>query len=148
MKIDSTIEGIRKIFLDTAPIIYYVENHPNYYELTKVIFDKIDQGLLLGVFSPISLSECLVYPYKLGLTTVIQDFIDLIVYGENVDFISIGEDIGKLAAQMRAKYNLSLTDALQIATAIESHCDVFLTNDLELKRVNELSILVLSELTL
>ncbi|MDE5105730.1 MAG: PIN domain-containing protein [Trichodesmium sp. St17_bin3_1_1] len=148
MKVNNAIQGIRRLFLDTAPIIYYVENHPNYYELTQVIFDGIDEGLLLGVTSPITLSECLVYPYKLGLIALAQDFIYLIVDGENINFVLIDEDIGNLAAQMRARYNLSLTDALQIATAIQSNCDAFLTNDLQLKRVNELSILVISELTL
>lgn len=148
MKVNNAIQGIRRLFLDTAPIIYYVENHPNYYELTQVIFDGIDEGLLLGVTSPISLSECLVYPYKLGLIALAQDFIYLIVDGENINFVLIDEDIGNLAAQMRARYSLSLTDALQIATAIQSNCDAFLTNDLQLKRVNELSILVISELTL
>lgn len=148
MKVNNAIQGIRRLFLDTAPIIYYVENHPNCYELTQVIFDGIDEGLLLGVTSPISLSECLVYPYKLGLIALAQDFIYLIVDGENINFVLIDEDIGNLAAQMRARYNLSLTDALQIATAIQSNCDAFLTNDLQLKRVNELSILVISELTL
>ena len=148
MKVNNAIQGIRRLFLDIAPIIYYVENHPNYYELTQVIFDGIDEGLLLGVTSPITLSECLVYPYKLGLIALAQDFIYLIVDGENINFVLIDEDIGNLAAQMRARYNLSLTDALQIATAIQSNCDAFLTNDLQLKRVNELSILVISELTL
>ena len=148
MKVNNAIQGIRRLFLDTAPIIYYVENHPNYYELTQVIFDGIDEGLLLGVTSPISLSECLVYPYKLGLIALAQDFIYLIVDGKNINFVLIDEDIGNLAAQMRARYNLSLTDALQIATAIQSNCDAFLTNDLQLKRVNELSILGISELTL
>ena len=148
MKVNNAIQGIRRLFLDTVPIIYYVENHPNYYELTQVIFDGIDEGLLLGVTSPISLSECLVYPYKLGLIALAQDFIYLIVDGENINFVLIDEDIGNLAAQMRARYNLSLTDSLQIATAIQSNCDAFLTNDLQLKRVNELSILGISELTL
>jgi len=148
MKVNDAIQGVRRLFLDTAPIIYYVENHPSYYGFTKVIFDRIDDGLLLGVTSPISLSECLVYPYKLGLTILADDFINLIVYGGNIDFRLIDEDIGKLASQMRARYNLSLTDALQIATAIQSGCDAFLTNDLQLKRVNELSILVVTELIL
>ena len=75
-------------------------------------------------------------------------FIYLIVDGENINFVLIDEDIGNLAAQMRARYNLSLTDALQIATAIQSNCDAFLTNDLQFKKVRELSILVVSELTL
>ena len=79
MKVNNAIQGIRRLFLDTAPIIYYVENHPNYYELTKVIFDGIDEGLLLGVTSPITLSECLVYPYKLGLIALAQDFIYLFI---------------------------------------------------------------------
>lgn len=77
MKVNNAIQGIRRLFLDTVPIIYYVENHPNYYELTQVIFDGIDEGLLLGVTSPITLSECLVYPYKLGLIALAQDFIYL-----------------------------------------------------------------------
>ncbi|NEN92118.1 MAG: PIN domain-containing protein [Okeania sp. SIO3H1] len=103
MKVNNAIQGVRQLFLDTAPIIYYVENHPNYYQLTEAIFDGIDEGLLLGVTSPITLSECLVHPYKLGLIALAQDFIDLIVYGENINFLLIDEDIGKLAAQIKSK---------------------------------------------
>lgn len=148
MKVEDAINRSNQIFLDTAPIIYYVESNPTYYGLTEVIFDNIDNGLLSAVTSPITLSECLVYPYKLALGKLAQDFIDLIVDGENVNFIVIDDGIAKLAAQMRANYNLALPDSLQIATAIQSGCDAFLTNDLQLKRVNELSVLVLSELTL
>jgi predicted nucleic acid-binding protein len=46
------------------------------------------------------------------------------------------------------RYNLQLPDALQIATAISSGCDAFLTNDAALQRVIELRILVVSELEL
>lgn len=35
-----------------------------------------------------------------------------------------------------------------LTSAIQSGCQAFLTNDLQLKRVNELSILVVRELTL
>jgi predicted nucleic acid-binding protein len=47
---------------------------------------------------------------------------------------------------MRVKYNLKLPDALQIATALETGCDAFLTDDKALKRLTELKILVLYEL--
>lgn len=37
-------------------------------------------------------------------------------------------------------------DALQIATAVVSNCEAFFTNDVQLKRVTELRVLVVSEL--
>jgi len=38
---------------------------------------------------------------------------------------------------------LSLTDALQLAVAIDANCDSFLTNDIELKRVVELNVITI-----
>lgn len=62
--------------------------------------------------------------------------------------MDINSEIALLAAEIRVRYNLKLPDALQVATAIQSNCDAFLTNDLQFKKVSELSILVISELTL
>jgi predicted nucleic acid-binding protein len=47
-----------------------------------------------------------------------------------------------------AKYNLTLTDAIQAAAAMRAACDAFLTNDRDLRRVRELMVLVLEELEL
>lgn len=145
MNINDFLIDSEKLFLDTAPVIYYVENNPNYYSLVNLVFNKIDLGLLRGVTSPITLSECLVYPYKLGLSSLQQDFIDLIISGKNIEFIRIDEEIAKQASQLRAKYNLALLDSLQLSVALISQCNVFLTNDIQLKRVNELKIVVLSD---
>jgi predicted nucleic acid-binding protein len=41
-----------------------------------------------------------------------------------------------------------LTDAFQVAVAIASGCDAFLTNDIALKRVTELGVIVLDEMEL
>ncbi|MEB3151312.1 MAG: PIN domain-containing protein [Sphaerospermopsis sp.] len=148
MKIEDYLIQGKKLFLDTAPVIYYVENHPQYQSLVNYVFHGIDSGLLSAVTSPITLSECLVYPYRLGLTELQQDFSDLIVSGVNVEFVQIDELIAKQASQLRAKYNLALLDSLQISVAIFSQCDIFLTNDIQLKRVTELMILVLSDFLL
>lgn len=37
-------------------------------------------------------------------------------------------------------------DALQLASAIQNNCDVFLTNDKQLKQVQEISVLLVDEL--
>jgi predicted nucleic acid-binding protein len=43
---------------------------------------------------------------------------------------------------------LTLTDALQVAAALNAGCGTFLTNDVTLKRVTELRVLLLDELEL
>jgi hypothetical protein len=30
MKIDAALQNVNRLFLDTSPIIYYVEKHPTY----------------------------------------------------------------------------------------------------------------------
>jgi predicted nucleic acid-binding protein len=60
--------------------------------------------------------------------------------------VEINASIGQKSAELRVKYKLKLPDALQIATAIYYECDAFLTNDIDLKRVKELQIIVLEDL--
>jgi len=52
------------------------------------------------------------------------------------------------AAELCATCNFTLTDALQLATAVATQCDAFLTNDKQLKRVSEINILVVEELSI
>lgn len=145
MKLAEQIELFRQVFLDTAPVIYFVEKNPDFAEKVKPVFSKLDEGSLVAVVSPITLAECLVIPYKIPNPEIAQLFTDLLVNNENVLFHPIDDLVASRAADLRARYNISLTDAFQLAIALESGCDAFLTNDLDLKRVQEIPILVLSE---
>jgi predicted nucleic acid-binding protein len=49
-------------------------------------------------------------------------------------------------AELRARDQLRTPDALQVASALGAGCEAFLTNDLALRRVTELHVLVLGEL--
>lgn len=66
MQIDTALEGVSSLFLDTAPIIYAVEQNPEFEAVVAPIFDRLDNDIL-AVISPITLSECLIYPLKMGL---------------------------------------------------------------------------------
>jgi predicted nucleic acid-binding protein len=57
-------------------------------------------------------------------------------------------EVAERAADLRARYNVRTPDAIQLATALEAGCDAFLTNDLALRRVAELRVLVLGTLAL
>ncbi len=50
------------------------------------------------------------------------------------------------AAELRARYNMSLLDALQIGVALESNCDAILTNDDVFRRVTEIKVISVNDL--
>jgi predicted nucleic acid-binding protein len=146
VKVADALQNVTRLFLDTAPVIYYVERNPQYAALTDAVFDRIDNGALAAVTSPITLLECLVIPFRLARVDVQQDFMDLIVSGQGITFAPLDAAAARRAAELRAVYNLSLADACQVAIALAAGCEALLTNDLALKRVRELTILVLDEL--
>jgi predicted nucleic acid-binding protein len=65
MKLVEQLESVGQIFLDTAPVIYFIEKNPEYLERAQEVFSSLDQGKFIAVVSPITLSECLVIPYRL-----------------------------------------------------------------------------------
>jgi predicted nucleic acid-binding protein len=97
------------------------------------------------VVSPITLAECLVLPYTLSNSELVGIFLNLMVNHPSILFFPIDESTAEKAAELRAHYHLSLTDAFQIAIAIQTNCDAFLTNDMDLMRVTEIPIIVVSE---
>lgn len=132
------------MFLDTAPVIYEVERNPNFIDIVDPIFDRLDADIT-AVISPITLSECLVGPKKLGLSDLEDTYLRLLTR-EDVIFVDSTLSIAQTAARIRSQYQFQLADSFQIATALEMHCDAFLTNDNQLKQTDELKVIVISEL--
>jgi predicted nucleic acid-binding protein len=148
VKVADALQGVATLFLDTAPVIYYVERNPTYAALVDDIFDRVDAGTLHAFTSPITLGECLVVPIRQGLLQVQRDFTDLIVSGANVTFLTPDAPAAQQAAELRVRYNLGLLDAFQVAMALAGGANAFLTNDRALLRVRELPVLVLDDLEL
>ncbi|MCS6950909.1 MAG: PIN domain-containing protein [bacterium] len=148
MNIHDLLRSCRRVFLDTAPLIFYAERHPIYFQLVEPVFVAIDSGQVQAVTSVVTLAECLVHPYMKGLTELQQVYYDLITAGNNTLFTLQDAEMGRIAAQIRARYRVALLDALQIATALQTDCDALLTNDRDLKRVQEIHIVVVEEITI
>lgn len=145
MNIQDALVGVRRLFLDTAPVIYHIEGNPAYQPLTDIIFQQIHSGMSEAVTSSVTLAECLVHPYRHGDLVLVQKFRNVITMGIHTQYTGVDAS-AEYAAELRARYNLTLTDAFQIAAALAAGCDAFLTNDTALKRVSELTILALDEL--
>jgi predicted nucleic acid-binding protein len=146
MKLSDALEGVTKVFLDTSPVVYYVEAVPAFAKVARVVFALIGEGQIQGVVSPVTLAECVTLPIRLGQVELRQRFTDLLTGTDGILLVNIDAAIGQRAAELRIRYGLKLPDALQVAVAISAGCEAFLTNDVALKRVTELRILPLVEL--
>lgn len=62
----------KKIFIDTAPIIYYLQNSELYFANMKVFWKKYNESDY--VTSVITVTEYLTYPYKQGDRKLIDSF--------------------------------------------------------------------------
>jgi len=147
MNIADALKGITRICFDTAPVIYYIENHPVYVVKMDDIIDYIDKQNIDVICASLILTETLTKPLKVNDTAVAQVFQGFL-NTPPIQLISITPKIAQDAAQLRATYNLKTPDALHVAVAIHTGCDVFLTNDNGIKRVQELTVLTLDELEL
>ena len=146
MRLDEALSGVTHLGVDTAPIIYLIEAHPKYDRLMTEVFGHIERGTLTGVTSVITLSEVLTQPFKTGNTELQQEYADLLLHSDHFQTVNLNSEMAELAAELRARYNLRIPDALQISAALFTGCEAFLTNDIVLKRVNELRILLLDDL--
>jgi predicted nucleic acid-binding protein len=141
------LAGVTRLGLDTSPVIYFVEANPVYDARVAAIFKRIDAGTLAGITSIITLAEVLVQPLRHGDLTLQAAYRRLLLHSLNFSVLPIDAAAAERAADLRARYNLRLPDALQVAVALTAGCEGFLTNDSSLNRVTELRVLVLDELS-
>lgn len=148
MKIQVALENIERLYLDTSPIIYFVEKSPLYHARAKVVIDRVFVGGLEAFTSVVTITEVLTLPLRLEQVALANQYYEMLTRSENLFFIPVSLDIAIRAAELRARYNLRTPDALQLATALLANCDAFLTNDAQLQRVTELPVLTLDALEL
>ena len=147
MNVDEALGGIRLVGFDTPPFIYFVERHPTYVAVLHRVFQRMNAGLLDGITSVITLAEVLVHPKRTGDQQLEEVCKELLLRGQGLRVLAIDPAIADVAADLRARYTIRTPDALQIASALVAGCQVFLTNDADLRRVTELRVLTLDELT-
>jgi predicted nucleic acid-binding protein len=135
------------VYVDANTIIYRVERVQPYLAVTKPLWDALDAGAQAIVTSEITLLEVLVKPLRLGDTLLQSLFIGTLYGTPHFSSLPINRLILEIAAQLRASTHLKTPDAIHAATALEAGCTLFVTNDPAFKRVPDLAVVVLSDLT-
>jgi predicted nucleic acid-binding protein len=145
----SFLKGLKsqKVGVDTMIFIYTFEEHPGYLALLKNFFRVVEKGEIEAVTSPISITECLVQPYRRKDFALAARYMVLFRNFPHLSIIPMTDDVAERAAFLRAHYNLKTPDAIQVATALTSGCRAFLTNDETLASVEGIDILLLDQLS-
>lgn len=136
----------KTVFLDTAPLIYFIEGHSAYQPILSRLFELNDKGGFSFVTSSVTLLEVLVKPLREGQKAIAEQYRDILTTAPGIELFDLTSDIAVQAAQLRAKYNLRTPDAIQLATCIALGADYFLTNDNRLKAVIETTVVAVGEL--
>ena len=133
------------IFLDTAPLIYFIEKNIRYIDVVQPIIALIDSQQAKGLTSTITLLEVLVLPLREGNKKLADKYKTILLSSSDLETCEISNAISERAAVIREKYGFKTPDSIQLATAIVRKADYFLTNDAALKQVKEIKVIVLED---
>ncbi len=132
--------------LDTAPLIYYLEEHPDYLPLVDPFFEALARGDLRAVTSTITLIEVLTQPLRLGKAALVAQYRSLLLNSQAIAIRAVSVTVAEEAARLRADHRLRTPDAVQLAVAIEEGAQSFLTNDARLAAIPNVQVIVLDRL--
>ncbi len=134
------------VFLDTAPLIYYIEENPKYASILNKLFLSNSKGEFTFQSSVVTLLEVLVQPMRHNEIQLVEQYRDILCNSSFLNIFDLNIEIAIQAAGLRAQYGLRTPDSIQVAIAMSSSADYFLTNDIRLKSVKDVEIVVLDDL--
>ena len=96
------MEGIAQlqgkvVGLDTAPLIYFIEQNPNYLEMMRLFFRSFDRGDFRIVTSTVTLVEVLVHPLRQRNTLLAQEYREILLNQESLNVVELTPDIAETA---------------------------------------------------
>lgn len=148
MNLSEALTGVRLLGVETAPFIYFAECRSGHVDKMRAIFRHVADGEITVVTSTITLTEALAKPLREGANDLAAAYRAMLKETPGILLHPVDSVTADRAAELRARYNLKTPDALHVATAVEAGCDAFLTNDLDLRRIVEIRVLILDDLEL
>jgi predicted nucleic acid-binding protein len=148
LKPKDALNGVTRLGIDANVILTILNGEVALLPFCLPFLQAIQQREIDGIVSSIIFTECLVVPYRTNDTQGINNALALLEGTAGMNIIPVSDDIAKTAARLRASYRLKTPDSLHVATAIESGCEAFLTNDTDIARVTEIPVIILQNVDL
>jgi predicted nucleic acid-binding protein len=126
------------VLVDTAPIIYVLEAHPNFSPRFTPIFDAHAAGHLRFAATTITVAEVLTGPLQAGEEALARRYRAIL---ESWRLVELDLDIAESAARLRASLRLKLADAVQAASALAINAAALVTHDRDFSRLRSLRVI-------
>src|SRR5947209_4373548 len=91
----------KSCFLDTAPLIYFIEGHSAYQEILSRLFDFNDKGGFSFITSSVTLLEVLVKPLREGKAAIEEQYRDILTNAPGIEVFDFTSIIAENAARLR-----------------------------------------------
>ncbi|HEX3919362.1 MAG TPA: PIN domain-containing protein [Caulobacteraceae bacterium] len=126
------------VLVDTAPIIYHLEAHPQLGPRFRPLFEAHAAGRLRFAVTTITLAEVLTGPLGAGNDALARRYRAVL---ETWRVVPLDADIAETAARLRATLRLKLPDAIQAASALALNAAALVTHDRDFDRVGALRVI-------
>ncbi len=105
MNILTALRDVQRIYLDTAPLIYLVEERIPSAAKMDWIVNLIETTPLEAFSAVLTVTEVMVQPLRMGDIDLAQEYHDLLVQSSDYRLVSVTADIAVSAVTIRARYH-------------------------------------------
>lgn len=127
-----------RVTVDSAPIIYFLEDHPDFAPRYAPLFERAEAGDHQLVIATVTLAEVLTGSLRMGDEAMAQRYRRALTAPPTWRLVDLTASIAHRAARVRASSKLRLPDAVQIATALETSSIALVTHDRDYSALDDL----------
>jgi predicted nucleic acid-binding protein len=126
------------LLVDSAPIIYVLEDHPELAAVFRPVFEAHDEGLLRLAVTTVTLAEVLTGPLGARDEVLTERYRATL---KSWFIVDLDAEIAESAARLRPACKLKLADAVQAASALAVGADALVTHDRDFSALRDLRVL-------
>jgi predicted nucleic acid-binding protein len=126
------------LLMDTAPIIYVLESHPQFAARFKPVFEAHAEGRIRFAVTTVTVAEVLTGPLQSQDDALARRYRAIL---ESWQCIDLDVGIAESAARLRASLRLRLPDAIQAASALAINAAALVTHDRDFSRIKSLRVI-------
>lgn len=125
------------LLLDSAPVIYYLEDRANFADRYEPLFRAEQAGEIRCAITPITIAEVLAGAMRGSDDLTVRRYRAIL---DAWEYIQISPDIAESAVRLRALHRLKLPDAFQAASALAINATL-VTADRDFSRISSLRVI-------
>src|SRR5579872_811355 len=136
-----SLEGLPEnalLLVDSAPIIFVLEGHPEFAPAFAPVFEAHERGLVHFAVTTVTLAEVLTGPLSKRHEVLAEKYRATLRSWFVVD---LDPETAESAARLRAALKLKLADAVQAASALAIGADAIVTHDRDFSTLRDLRVI-------